>query len=296
MPQQNRTNALSGIWAASLMPLDKHLNCNHDLLFSHCSDLLKRGCEGIVLFGTTGEGPSFSLNEKRIILEKMIAKGFSPQKIILANGSASIPNTIELAAEVLKQGCAAFLISPPSFYKNITEEGVVSYYREIIRRAASPDLKIILYHIPQNTGIPITVSIIEKLLGEFPQNIIGIKESEGNLPFAKQLIDAFPGFKVWVGKERHISEAAAYGGSGAICGIANLYPETICGLYEKKEGNLDRILCVLKEFPFIPTAKTIMHWRNPSLSHWKAVRPPLALLNEAQQKELMARMRQEGLN
>ncbi len=279
-----------GIWAASLTPLNADLQCDCEALFDHCSDLVKRGCQGIVLFGTTGEGPSFSASERKEVLEKVIAKGFPSEKIILANGSASVSDTVDLALKALELGCQAMLIAPPTFFKNISEEGALSYYRQIIQKIHSPKLKIILYHLPQYTGIPITLSIVETLVREFPGTIVGIKESEGNLLFSKQILNTFPDLQLFVGKELHIAETAAYGGSGAICGMANLYPERICALYEK--GHSEEIASLFESFKgltFIPAAKAVMGKRLGA--SWREVRPPLVPLDEERKKILISKLR-----
>ncbi len=68
------------------------LSCDHEALSEHCSDLIKKGCQGIVLLGTTGEGPSFSIRESNQIVERWVSSGFDPQKINLANGSNNLPH------------------------------------------------------------------------------------------------------------------------------------------------------------------------------------------------------------
>lgn len=257
-----------GIYAAVLTPLDKTLKINHKLLESHSFDLLQRGCVGVTLFGTTGEGPSFSTQEKIEAVEKILGHGCDPKKLILANGSASIPDTIELAS----CPCASLLIAPPAFFKNVSEKGVIDYYREILKK--KKNLKVLLYHIPQMTQVPITLSIIETLQREFPENIIGIKESEGNLDFTKKILKQFPKLQVFVGNERHIKEAVKHGASGAICGLANLYPELLTAIFrrENRDRELDAIFESIEGKPFIPYCKRIMSKVHPD---WKYVRPPL---------------------
>lgn len=263
-----------GIYAAALTPLHPDLSCDSEKLANHCSDLLKRGCQGVVLFGTTGEGASFSVGERIEALKKVPAQGLDPKKVILANGSASIPDTSALALAALEEGCTTLLIAPPSFYKNVNDEGVIAYYRTIIQKIGSPKLRILLYHIPQYSGVPITLPIIRTLLREFPETIIGLKESEGNLPFSKAILKEFPGLQLFVGNEKQIIETVHLGGAGSICGIANLYPELIVSLFHQgKKGigpnppEFEEIYLSLKKSPFIPIAKAMLHW--------PAVRPPL---------------------
>jgi 4-hydroxy-tetrahydrodipicolinate synthase len=291
---------MSGVYAAALTPMRSDFSCDHQKLASHCFELINKGCTGIALFGTTGEGPSFSLMERIEGLQKLIGEGLDPGKIILANGSSPIQDTIALGRECLKQGCAAFLTAPPSFYKNVSDEGVLDFYREIIQKIASPNLRIILYHIPQLSGVPISLKVIEVLRKEFPKIVVGIKESEGNLAFTKAILGAFPGFKVFVGNEKHIIESVPLGGAGAICGIANLYPELISSLYAQgKEANLpnppaiEAIFKALREVSFIPAAKALMKRRQGEI--WHSVRPPLLPLNSMQWESLISALQESGL-
>lgn len=273
-------NLQNGVYAAALTPMHSDLSCNDQELASHCFDLLNRGCDGIALFGTTGEGPSFSTEERIKALQKLVLAGFDPEKIILGNGSSGIWDTVALGQQALKQGCIALLIAPPCFYKNVTDEGVIAFYRLIIQKISNPKLRIILYHIPQLSGVPISLNVITMLRKEFPDVIIGIKESEGNLPFTKMILQAVPNFQVFVGKEKHIIESVHLGGAGTICGIANLYPELIRSLYDQGikalTPNPESIEMVFKDFsgiPFIPAAKALMQKSHGGT--WRLVRPPL---------------------
>lgn len=288
-----------GIYAAALTPLNADLSCNHELLADHCFDLIQRGCQGIALFGTTGEGPSFSVLEKIEGLKRLIRAGLDPAKIILGNGSSNLEDTASLARAALKHGCAALLAAPPSFFKNISDEGVVAFYSQVIQRSA-PELKLILYHIPQYSGVPISLHAIQKLLEEFPETVIGLKESEGNFSLTQQALKAFPGFQVFVGKEAHIPEAISLGGAGSICGLANLYPEWISELYKQEHGrqethlqDLSHFHEILKGLPYIPAAKAIMQKRKGDA--WARVRPPLTPLPEAQSQSLIDQLDKAGL-
>jgi 4-hydroxy-tetrahydrodipicolinate synthase len=289
-----------GIYAAVLTPMRPDFSCDHKKLVAHCSHMIQQGCTGVALFGTTGEGASFSVAERVEALQKLVLEGFDPRKIILANGSSCIFDTVELGREALKHGCAALLIAPPSFYKNVTDEGVIAFYRAIIQKIANPNVRIILYHIPQMSGVPISLKIIETLRREFPKIVIGIKESEGNLPFTKTMLERFPGFKVFVGKEKHIIESVHLGGAGTICGIANLYPELICSLYAQgKQDNspnpviIEAIFKALNGIPFIPAAKAVMEKREGKA--WHAVRPPLLPLDQTQSERCISALQESGV-
>lgn len=268
----------NGVYVAVLTPLHSDLRCNNELLTEHCLQLIERGCKGVVLFGTTGEGPSFSVEERKCTLKKVISNGLDPKKIIVGNGSSCLQDTVDLALTALENDCLACLIAPPSFFKNVTDEGVISFYREVIQRISDPRLQVILYHIPQYSGVPISINIVKTLCAEFPNIIVGIKESEGNLSFIKEVLKTVPQFKVFVGKEKQIPLAVGYGASGTICGMANLWPELICSVYEKGNiSKLEQISSILENRPFISSCKALLsNSKNPN---WNLVRPPLIPLS-----------------
>ena len=267
-------------------------SCNCEELANHCNDLMSRGCRGSVLFGTTGEGSSFSVEERENALRTLIKLGVDPQRLIIGISCSSIADAVKLASTAIDQNCSAVMIVPPFFYKNVEDAGVVAFYREVIKRVGCPDLKIFLYHIPQYSGVPINLKIIKTLREEFPNNIIGIKESEGKLSFTKKILTAFPGFKVFVGNETQISEAVHLGAMGGISGLANAYPELICSLYEcgkeKKKSNnheiVESIILALSKYPLFPAIKNIVEKEKGSA--WHILRPPLNGLEKKQSRAL----------
>lgn len=297
MDKMTQNSLFSGVFAASLTPIDNELRCNCKELASHSQDLINRGCQGVVLFGTTGEGPSFSVDERLDALKKVIELGVDPQKLIFGISCSSIPDAVKLAKAACDKNCLAVLMAPPFFYKKFEEVGIVAFYREVIQKTDHPHLKIVLYHLPQYTGVPITLKIIESLYTEFPNQVVGIKESEGNLAFTKEILSTFPNFNVLVGNESQISQAVIFGAIGAISGIANALPELICSFYQygkdqnKTDNNksIQNILTVLKSYPIFPAIKALVRMQKDS-SSWQRMRPPLMSLNEEQAHSLFLRI------
>lgn len=295
-----KNNLSEGVYAATLTPLHSDLSCDHEALSEHCSDLIEKGCQGIVLLGTTGEGPSFSVKESNEIVDRLVSSGFDPKKIVLANGSNNLPHSIKIAFTSLEHDCAAFLISPPCFFKNVPEDGVIAFYREIILKVAHPNLRIVLYHIPQYSGVPITLKIVKTLLAEFPETVIGLKDSEGNLALIKSIIDQFPDFKIFIGKEAQLIAGVNMGAAGAMSGLANLCPRFICSLFaqgkEEMAPNpleLEQFFQAIKEQNFISAFKTILEDKKGQ--NWGRLRPPLIPLGEITKGTIM-KFYQQNLN
>ena len=198
---------------------------------------------------------------------------------------SAVPDAIELACASVKHGCLAALIAPPFFYKGVKEEGVIAFYREIVQKVNNPNLKILLYHVPQLSGVPITLRVIKALRDEFPENIIGFKESEGNLALTKSVLEECPEISVFVGNEGHISEAVRLGAAGGISGIANIYPELICSLYafgkdpEKVDENprLQAFVQALRDYRLFPALKNLLESKKGM--QWHAMRPSFVPLS-----------------
>jgi 4-hydroxy-tetrahydrodipicolinate synthase len=283
----------SGLFAATLIPMRADLTCDYQELADHCNDLMERGCSGIALFGTTGEGPSFSVDERKQILKALIELGMNPQHLIMGICCSAIKDAVDLARVALETYCLGILVVPPFFYKNVNDAGVIAFYREIIQRVCNPDLRMILYHIPQFSGVALNVNIITTLREEFPTIVIGMKDSEGNLSLIKEVLDQCPGFKVFMGREQILSEAVKLGAVGGISGMANAFPELLCSLYEygkdqRKPNRNDEVKCIsemMKDYPIFPALKSIIENRRGS--QWHSLRPPLVSLNKEQKQALI---------
>jgi 4-hydroxy-tetrahydrodipicolinate synthase len=275
-----------GIYAASTTPLFANFNCDVETLVAHCQDLLNRGCQGIVLFGTTGEGPSFTVEERKKILKEVIDRGLNPESLILGVLCNTIDDAISLIQYAHEAGCNKILLAPPFYYKSDQEEGVLTFYREVLKRAGNSQLQVLLYHIPQFTGISITTKIVKTLVEEFPKTVVGLKESEGNLSLTQEILSKFPGFLVFVGNENHIQEAVRKGGAGSICGMANICPELICSLYtsDKETRKINALLIEIRKYPIFPAIKSLVEAKKGP--QWHTMRPPLSPLTEQERQTL----------
>jgi 4-hydroxy-tetrahydrodipicolinate synthase len=229
--RHKENDPFAGVYAASLTPMDAHYHCDNNALTAHCQDLIQRGCQGILLFGTTGEGPAFSVKERKETIHALIENGINPRNLLIGVSFSNLQDAIELARIALEAHCLGILVVPPFFYKQTTEAGVIAYYKALLQEVNDPNLKVILYHIPQFSGVSITLNIIKALSTEFPNQVIGIKESEGNFALTQEILRQLPDFKVFVGNELQLAEAVRLGAAGSICGMANSYPELVCSLY-----------------------------------------------------------------
>jgi len=284
----NLVPSLNGVFAATLIPMRHDLSCHDQELASHCHDLLARGCSGIALFGTTGEGASFSVEERIRVMKKLIASGINSQRLIMGVCCCAVQDAVHLAQASLEANCLAVLVLPPFFYKRVSDEGVVAFYREMIQKVGDPALRVILYHIPQYSGVPLNRYIIQTLKNEFPDTIIGIKDSEGNPALVNEVLIECPSINVFSARELYLSEAVQLGAVGTISGLANIFPELLCSLYEygknqqkpNRNPEVKKHIDILNDYPIIPALKEILAYQKGEKGDkWKVLRPPLVPLS-----------------
>ena len=139
---------ISGVFSAALTPIKQDLSINQDLYLRHCQYLMRQGHDGLAIFGSTGEANSFSLQEKKNNLEFLLANRIDPNIIIQGTGSSSLNEAIDMTRHAVNHKVRAILLLPPFYYKNVSEEGIINYYRHIVERVGDNDAQYLLYNIP----------------------------------------------------------------------------------------------------------------------------------------------------
>jgi 4-hydroxy-tetrahydrodipicolinate synthase len=267
-----------GVLAAVATPLDAANRVDVLLLAQHSADLLRRGLHGITLFGTTGEGPSFTVAERSATLEGLLARGIESSELVVGTGAAALGDAVDLTRHALAQGCRRALLLPPFYFKGVSSAGVAGAIGSVIEAAGDPQLRVILYHIPQVSGVGFDDEAIATLRERYGSVIDGIKDSSGSLEHSLGLIRKHPGLKVYVGAEDMIGRVRAAGGAGSICGLANLAPEQIRACYDRAQdadsGIIKELLLAVDGQPFVPLLKA---WLAASQGNdgWRRVRAPL---------------------
>ena len=157
-----------GVLAAVLTPIDDNLEPDLTLWVDHCQWLLNQGCDGLAVLGTTSEANSFSVNERLSMLDALAESGIPGNVVIPGTGCCALPDTIALTRKAMEIGAAGVLMLPPFYYKPVTDEGLFEAYSAVIDGVADDRLQIYLYHIPQNSGVPITFGLIENFALPIP--------------------------------------------------------------------------------------------------------------------------------
>jgi len=284
---------LQGLWCATLSPLDNRGAFDAARLATHAQRLFAAGVDGIAPFGTTGEGQSFSVAERRAGLDALIAAGIAPRRMLAATGCAALPDAIELTRHALAAGCAGALVLPPFFFKDVTDEGIYAAYAALIDGVGDNRLRLYLYHIPQVSGVGLSVAMVSRLAAAYPVVVAGVKDSSGSFDNSRELVAALPQLSIFVGHEPHLPALRKLGGAGTICGIANLYPRLMRRLYDSSLDSspggelplIESVIAALMRFPIFGALKSLQAELSGDAS-WRALRAPLLPLSTADARAL----------
>ncbi len=212
--------SFSRLFSAVPTPLDSALRIAARPLARHCKDLISRGCDGVVLFGTTGEGTFFSAAEKLDGLRQVVAAGVSPDRVILAFVGSALDDTVTMVTGASAAGCAASLVLPPFFTKQIDEAGLADWFGALIARAGR-DAAILLYHIPAVAGVGFSPDLAERLFARHAGTIRGVKDSSPDSALGRTLAThGLPG--IYVSTEAGLAENLASGIQGTISASLNI--------------------------------------------------------------------------
>ena len=296
MTNDSSDQLMGGVLPAVLSPLHGDLSPDHARQAKHCAWLLANGCDGLAIHGTTGEANSFSVGERLETLAALGAAGIDGQRIIAGTGCCAIPDSVALTKAALEIGAAGALMLPPFYYKNVSDDGLFAAYSEVIQRVGSDALKIYLYHFPGLSGVPIPLSLIERLLATYPNTVVGIKDSSGDFDNMKAMVAAFPGFRVFTGSEKLLLDCLEMGGAGTISATVNVTSSQAAKVFAAwRAGDADTAKAhqkpltdsrvAIEDYPLVPALKAIMA-RHTGESDWLTLRPPLTALPAAASKAL----------
>ena len=228
---------LGGIVAASLTPVTADGQVDIDRMKRHFDWLFASGCSFISPFGSTGEGPSFSVAEKHAALVALQGAGVDMSRVIPAAMSAAIDDTVASIRTAKALGCRAVLIVPPYYYGSASQGGIADFFAA----CAAPfggnfPLDVVLYHIPQMSKIGFSTTLIETLVARFPNRIVGIKDSTGNRDHSVMLARTFPTLRIFTGDDRVLPDLLEAGGAGMIGGLPNIVAPDLCAFFADPKG------------------------------------------------------------
>jgi 4-hydroxy-tetrahydrodipicolinate synthase len=258
----------------------------------YLSYLRANGCEGIVPCGTNGEAPSLSIEERQLVVEAALSAA-DGMAVIAGTGAAALPDAIALTRHAFLAGADAVLVMPPFYYRRPPDAGVVLWYQRLFDAALPSGGRVLLYHVPQMTGVPISDELIRALRASHCEIVYGIKDSTGDPQQGKHLRETFPALAYFAGNDHRVVEACQDGGAGSITACANVFPDLVATAQRAARGASDPTLAqsqlsaarsALDAFPLQPATKAAL--AEVAGLPPTCVRPPQIELTPAQRAEL----------
>jgi len=278
----------SGVIAPVLTPFGDDGAPDADRFIEHAEWLLDEGCTALAPFGTTSEANSLGLDERMELLEDLVDAGIDPAKLMPGTGTCSLTDTVILTEHAVGLGCGGVLMLPPFYYKNPSDEGLFNYFADVIDDVGDDRLRLYLYHIPPIAQVGFPLKLIERLRTEFPDTVVGLKDSSGDWSNMKAILEAFPGFELFPGAETYFLDGLRNGAAGVISASANISARQLRQLFDnwkgadadKLQADISALRKTVQSFQMIPMMKgLIAHYRKDPT--WSEVRPPLTQLAEA---------------
>jgi 4-hydroxy-tetrahydrodipicolinate synthase len=282
-----------GIYAASMSVLNEDLSLDVDFTIKHAERLISEGCHGVVIFGSTGQAQLISSYEKKELIEKLGNSKFK-NDFIIGTGNNSLNENIDIIKNSLDSGINRFLIMPPSYYsgaKGYKDEGAYAFFSNIIQKINK--IELIAYNFERLSGYKFSNDIIEKLVKDFPKQVVGVKDSTYNLYETLKI----PNFLIFPGSEVKLLKGLEIGNSGIISAICNVTATLARKVYDdfknKKKQTFNEKLCAVRKifdnYNLISGLHSFMSFENEK---YERILPPLSLLSEVQQKEMMFKLRE----
>ena len=291
-------STLPAVLSPVLTPFNLDGSPDAKTLLKQCQWLEANGV-GQAVFGTNSEANSMSAPQKMSTLTALIEGGLNPAHMMPGTGATSIDATVNMTRHAVNLKCAGVLMLPPFYYKDVTDDGLFAYYSEVIQKVGNAALQVYIYNIPPVTKITLSLSLLERLVKEYPNTVVGMKDSSGDWAYTESVIKllAPSGFRVYAGSETFLMRTLRAGGVGCISATANVNPKAIADLAanwqaadaDQKQADLDKVRAVFAQYQMIAGMKTaVAHFSKNS--EWLRVRPPLMQLNADQQAKLLSEL------
>jgi 4-hydroxy-tetrahydrodipicolinate synthase len=253
--------------------------------------LLDNGCDGLNVLGTTGEATSFSLDERKRVMDAYKAAGLPLDRMMVGTGAAATADAVALTQYASELGFAGALVLPPFYYKGVPDDGLVAYIETIVKATAGKPIPIYLYHYPQQSGLHWHVALVKRLLDSFGPRIAGLKDSSGDMNYAREAAAIGAHFDVFPSTEAVLLDARDGAFAGCISATANLNAD-LCQLAWGKgdKAALAAAVTIRKLFdgkPLVSGVKSLLSHihGDPALAR---VKPPLAPFSAADRAGVVA--------
>ena len=280
---------IKGIYAAAVSILNNDLSLDVNKTVKHCENIIKDGCHGVVLFGSTGQSQLIPLNEKIEMINFVSKNNKIKDKLIVGTGLNSLVENINFLKLSLNIGLDKFLIMPPAYY-NYGDKEVVEYYTKLIKSV--PDAKIILYNFEKLCGYKFSVECVENLAARFPKSIIGVKDSSYNLMGNLNIKN----FSILPGSELKLLSGLKKDCSGIITATCNVTAKLARKVFDDFEQNKeqtvnDKLCEVRKTFDQFNLISGLHSFLSITDEQFLNILPTCSLLNKQDEKILIDKLK-----
>ena len=284
-------NKLTGVIAAVATPVTADGAPDLDRALNLARHLLDHGCDGLNVLGTTGEATSFSLQERMGVMNAYQANGLPMHRLMVGTGAAAMSDAVALTRHAAKLGFAGALLLPPFYYKGVPDDGLFAYVETVVKATAGDPIPLYLYHFPAMSGLPWHVALIRRLLDAFSSRIVGLKDSSGDMTYARSAAAISKSFAVFPSTEAVLLEAKRGDFAGCISATANCNADLCARAWKSGDAAaLEAAVAIRKLFdgkPLVSGVKALLaHIHgDPALAR---VKPPLAPFSAADRAAVVA--------
>ena len=287
---------IKGIFAASITPLNSDFSPDLDAIPIYLNFLAGRGCNGALLLGTTGEGPSFSPQQRLKIFQaaQEVRQVWPDFKLLAGTGTPSLDESARLTRGAFESGMDGVVILPPFYFRGSEEQGLYSWYENILASSVPSGGIVLAYHIPAVSGVPLSIDLISRLHDAAPDKFIGLKDSSGDKDFAIQLGKRFgDDLRVFTGNDRLFTEALSNHAAGCITAIANLISPDLQAIWhafqvrkstDRIQARVNNVRRICEQFsPFPPLIKFLLN-QYFDFPNWPVCPPLVSLSKESKNR------------
>ncbi|GAA3726263.1 4-hydroxy-tetrahydrodipicolinate synthase [Salinicoccus jeotgali] len=207
-----------------------------DAFSDHIEYLIKNNAQAIIVNGTTGESPTLSMKEAKLLIEAAVTTVAGRVPVIAGTGTNATQSTVEMSKFAEATGADAIMLITP-YYNKTNQKGL---YQHFIKVADSTSLPVVLYNVPSRTAMTIEAETVYAL-SKHP-NIIALKDATGDLEYTKQLLELTgnENFNLYSGNDDNMHQFCSIGGKGLISVVGNVIPGELQDIYESiKEHKMD---------------------------------------------------------
>ena len=282
---------LSGVIAAIATPIDDNGAPDLKRALKLARYLLDNGCDGLNVLGTTGEATSFSREERMAVMNAYKAERLPLDRLMVGTGAAAVSDAVALTRHAAELGFAGALVLPPFYYKGVPNDGLAAYIGALVQATTDKPISLYLYHFPAMSGLPWHLTLIKRLLESFPTRIVGLKDSSGDMNYARAAAAISPNFAVFPSTEAALLEARGGAFAGCISATANCNADLCAGAWRDGDtAALNAAVMIRKLFdgkPLVSGVKALLaHIHGDPALAW--VKPPLAPLLAADRAAVTA--------